>query len=687
MLQLPISESSGVVDLATPLRKYLKKQVTKGQSMWGRVFGKGGGRSSQSDSDQERALDSFDDLRKRALTTGGDETATLKNLAKYYEQLCNAESRFPVGKKSAGINLQFRWKPAFARGRKDKKATFYGLFEEKIVVLFNIGAMHTVVAASIDRSDTAGHQSVARHYRIAAGVFEAVRKAISEHDDKAVTSALHKVGDIRSEVLEMCESVCLACAQSCFYEKAAAAKMSPKTLAQLAMGCYKSFESAVSKAEDAKLGEWKTRIEIQRHRFEGAGHYWQSLLEHAKADEVGSGYGVEVARLGEAMNILQLAEDCASSGGDWDDKETVMESVEKLTKIVKQRFDDARDTNNGVYFDAVPEADELDAIDAKILAKSIPFDILNDLDNKHNEDLFRSIVPPVVTEAAVEFASMLDKLVEESKATVRENNDVAKGTLASLGLPAALEAEVTGDSGLSRSILAQIRAARMQSGGIRGLEGKLMGADRAVETATNALSRARDALESEAAEDSRYRREFAGEWNRSRSDSVASSYRTDLAKYASKVKGAKMANVRIRDRLRSSRASLDLLEKSESQLNAMLPRRDDSPSRGGGAASAERIALQRLLLDVSRMLEERNKALKEITDAARDVNIVQIMTKQGALKPTESGSVVIRDKDTLFSTELSKFDEWTAVIKESASSQGALIERVVNTNESYQKCH
>ena len=79
----------------------------------------------------------------------------------------------------------------------------------------------------------------------------------------------------------------------------------------------------------------------------------------------------------------------------------------------------------------------------------------------------------VVTEASVEFKSLLEKRVEEMKTAVRESNDMAKATLASMGLPAALEAEDAGQT-IPESTRARLSAIRMTSGGgIAGLMSKL----------------------------------------------------------------------------------------------------------------------------------------------------------------------------------------------------------------------
>lgn len=73
-----------------------------------------------------------------------------------------------------------------------------------------------------------------------------------------------------------------------------------------------------------------------------------------------------------------------------------------------------------------------------VLAKPEAFDPASFL-GKH-EDPFKAIVPPSVLEAATELCSMQDAILQKCKADGTENADLARALLASLGLPAAVEA-------------------------------------------------------------------------------------------------------------------------------------------------------------------------------------------------------------------------------------------------------
>ena len=695
MLQLP-RKNTNDADLVGPLRKYLQSQSSKGSGgMWSSIFGSG--KDKGSTDPHEDALAQFNDLRKRATSSSSSAAVVMKNLAKYFEQISYAESKFPVGDT---IRVKFLWSNAFSE--KKNKRSLNTLSEEKICILFNMGSVHTELALEADGDAL---QEKARHFRLAAGIYAAAREFVAEED-------MSKMSDLHTETLEMCEALSIASAQTCFYEKAVKAKMSPKTLCKLAMGCKSLFEDALSKAENAKIetrSHWITILTVQRYSFEAAAFYWMAQVEHDIARDTGAGYGIEVARLVEALKLLDQAEKSTSKNkGSYKGEEDVMESVDILRKKIKEMHEASESDNNSVYMESVPDADSLKTIEAKVLVKPIVFDVLNELGSKdHGDDLFRSIVcsncslslsvhlndthpsthihlslqvPSVVTEASVEFKSLLEKRVDEMKTAVRESNDMAKGTLASLGLPAALEAEDSGRS-IPESTRARLSAIRMTTGGLRGLEDKLSSADRMVKQAEASLGRVRKNLSEEASNDSRYRSKHGSKWTRTRSDLASRQLSDDLKMYEGKTNGAKMANDRIRTRLRSSSSAIRFLSKSDREINAMFP----AQSRQRAGSTRERAELKRLLLEISNMIEDRSKKLKGLEEDARKIDIVSIMSKEGALKASAKGTI-IRDKDTIFATELSKFDEVTNFLKESTGEkQKELMEQIVSANQTYRK--
>ena len=57
-------------------------------------------------------------------------------------------------------------------------------------------------------------------------------------------------------------------------------------------------------------------------------------------------------------------------------------------------------------------------------------------------------------------------------------------------------------------------------------------------------------------------------------------------------------------------------------------------------STRERSELKRLLLDVSKMIDERTKKLSKLEEDARKIDIVSIMSKEGALKASAKSSAL-----------------------------------------------
>lgn len=95
-----------------------------------------------------------------------------------------------------------------------------------------------------------------------------------------------------------------------------------------------------------------------------------------------------------------------------------------------------------------------------------------------------------------------------------------------------------------------------------------------------------------------------------------------------------MASDSTRERIRSSTNALRFLSKSDSELNAMFP----AQNRQRAGSTRERLELKRLLLDVSKMIDERTKKLSKLEEDARKIDIVSVMSKEGALKASAKGT-------------------------------------------------
>ena len=76
-------------------------------------------------------------------------------------------------------------------------------------VLYNIGALHTSLGASQDRTDSEGIKVACTHFQNAAWAFSSI---VERYTTEAAT-------DLAPELLNFLAQVCLAQAQECILEK------------------------------------------------------------------------------------------------------------------------------------------------------------------------------------------------------------------------------------------------------------------------------------------------------------------------------------------------------------------------------------------------------------------------------------------------------------------------------------
>jgi programmed cell death 6-interacting protein len=105
-----------------------------------------------------------------------------------------------------------------------KKASEIDLVFEKAAVLFNVGAVRSCMAASADRTTPEGMKLACQQFQLAAGIFKHLREKVGPLLKCALQS------EMTPEGLQMVESIMLAQAQACFYEKAVADRARSQTM-------------------------------------------------------------------------------------------------------------------------------------------------------------------------------------------------------------------------------------------------------------------------------------------------------------------------------------------------------------------------------------------------------------------------------------------------------------------------
>ncbi|PIO58070.1 hypothetical protein TELCIR_20504, partial [Teladorsagia circumcincta] len=169
----------------------------------------------------------------------------------YYDQLTVFEKRL---EHSSTQHLEgFKWNDAFETGKSflsKSQNSVADTFLERAAVLFNYGAVLSVIAASQSFLTDDETKTAAKLFQQSAGVFAHLRDLMQLSMPKSFTT------DLVPSTLTTLSSIMLAQAQESFYRKAYAEKMNPSALVKIAAQTG-DFYSEASKLMDISKSYWK----------------------------------------------------------------------------------------------------------------------------------------------------------------------------------------------------------------------------------------------------------------------------------------------------------------------------------------------------------------------------------------------------------------------------------------------
>lgn len=155
-------------------------------------------------------------------------------------------------------------------------------------------------------------------------------------------------------------------------------------------------------------------------------------------------------------------------------------------------------------------------------------------------DLFAKLVPMCVHQALQAHAGRRSELVGAEIGKLREATQLLNGVLASLNLPACLDAGAEG-GGVPASTLARAAAVRA-AGGLPALRRLMAELPELLQRNRDILDEARRMLREEAEADEALRRQFGARWTRTPSDRLTEAFRANADKYAQIIDNAVRAD-------------------------------------------------------------------------------------------------------------------------------------------------
>ncbi|XP_071626389.1 uncharacterized protein Mop isoform X1 [Temnothorax longispinosus] len=367
----------------------------------------------------------LESLRSMAVRPPGD-MAGCALLKKYYCQLHFLQSRFPMHKDGPAA-VTFTWRDAYA----SLVCSLSSIRFEIISILYNIGAMHTQLGARTERNSADGMKMACTHFQCAAWAFEHLKNSFPQ------PSGI----DLSPELMTFMLQLSLAQAQECILEKSMLDNRKPTIVAKVAKQIVDYFTMALTTldqggAEDGTISDtvgnkiyksWKRYVKFKKAYHMAVTYLYQGLAaeEQRKMGERVAFYNAALASLNEAHTIYDFA-------NVKEEKAAVEESLTFTNDVIEGKRKAAKNENDFIYHEEVPEKESLPTVKGASLVKGISFDI-NDPEVS-GPDIFARFVPMKVHEANSLYSEEKAKILRFIGAKIDEKDQYLNTYLTSLKL-------------------------------------------------------------------------------------------------------------------------------------------------------------------------------------------------------------------------------------------------------------
>lgn len=687
-------------------------------------------------------LSSLNRARQDAVrgTAGSDATAR-DLLYKWFHMLEMLELRFPE------LRAPFPWKDALT----NKTITQQSLAYEKASVIYNLASILSSLGSRTNRIGTnsiaaAASTSTATPTSplspIPTGSASAPSAAAATGTKLAYTSLRQSAGmlsyinenflhapstDMSKDVVRWFIDLELAQATEVFWERTFEEKKGGNLVTRIASQAATTYTSL---AEESK--EWISRgifekswgllVQVKAKHFSSLAQYHRALVDDAAAS-----HGSCLVRLTLAETLSKEAQKlsaqfAASTGSSSsslpsDAGSSMKTIVDGHLAIVSARKAQAVKDNDLIYHDILPTESTLPSIEPMAVAQPMSIqDIYSSAEvqkvtgananGSAANDLFSSLVPLGVHEAASMYSEEKAKLVRQEGERVSDANSQLEAVLESLTLPKGLKKfKPDGLQDLLNpgSEVYEWAEEEIQGGGSRGGDGLGIGSgaiDDALrkvhasrEQARRDLEEAARMLDEEAAQCEKLRVRHGDRWTQSPSGLESRSIRTDL----------KNNREALRQATENDEAIEQLWRQSESTIRTLLGGREaldtafaetlsgQSASAGGGqlvdlleddtSSDVQKEELRSKVAKIEsnlsllhRIKKDRNDALTELRSRIQTDDISHILILNRRAAPDA--------QNQLFQQELEKFRPLTQLIARSQSEQDRIVGEIERLWES-----
>ncbi|KAF2100529.1 BRO1-domain-containing protein [Rhizodiscina lignyota] len=613
-------------------------------------------------------LNTIEELRNGAIHAQEPHPSGIKKLQCYAAQLMWMSGKFPID-----IGVDFPWYAAL--GYNTQQLTSQdNLRFELANILYNLAAMYSQLAFSSNRGSPEGLKIACNYFCLAAGVLSFLKTDIIP--DMRTTPP----DDMDAATLESLEHLMLAQGQECFWQKAVKDGLKDASISKLAAKVSDLYSDAgdFGVKSDAISSEWMHHMNAKHHHFAAAAQYRAACdcLEKKK-------YGEEVARLRDSLTCINVALKEARYVN-----KMVLGDLNGLRERVSEDLKRAEKDNDMIYLLPVPAKPELKKIDrATMVSAKVPKEVseATSMLGDHGElgrPLFSKLVPYSVHVAASIYVDRRDRLVNQTIDELENMTSKLHELLKSLNLPGSLQA-LEKPLGLPPGLVSHAEEVRQQDG-INRLHRSIDETNKLKESDRAIYQEGVNLLQSEAAEDERYRRKYGTDrWNRPTPQDAVPKLYAQIGEIEGYLKVAGNSDDTVQKKLRENEKLIRLLSGNDKELEHFVP----SARRATMSPAVEKEAskLRGCLNEVSRLESRRRRKIEALRAKAKQDDVNPELLKEASRLEREYPMQKIEavQFEDLFDRRLGTYDSDKSMVAEEDDEQSSISTRLEDANTAF----
>ncbi|XP_052758573.1 tyrosine-protein phosphatase non-receptor type 23 [Galleria mellonella] len=360
-------------------------------------------------------------LRSAAVRPTTD-SAGLSALIRYFCQLRAIQSRFPMAK-GQPVACTFAWKDIYA----NMTCPLADIRFEMACILYNIGALHTQLAASEPRTSVESLKTACTRYQNAAWAFQHLREQYPQPPGV----------DVSSDIMRLFQEICFAQAQECILDKSIQDTKKPSVVGAVATQVLFFYRNALallgpSTGTDNIHEITGTKIYNYWHRYLSFKSFYVGCIvclyqgmnaeEQQKMGERVAFYQQAVDKLNEARKLAKYIEPT----------QITQEALTFTNDVVEGKRKAAKNENEFIYHEEVPDKDLLLDLKPVCLVKAMAINF-NDPELS-GPDIFSRLVPIGAHEASSMYSEEKAKLLRHVVGQAESKNTELMEFMSSLQL-------------------------------------------------------------------------------------------------------------------------------------------------------------------------------------------------------------------------------------------------------------